>query len=76
MEGYSHDEPFDEGYLQASELHKVYYSQYGEPDGKPGERLLHNDQQRPFATKMLKRNSNIPSRWTRWRYQQGKYEVL
>ncbi len=26
---------FDEGYLQVSDLHKIYYAQYGTPKGKP-----------------------------------------
>jgi hypothetical protein len=35
MVGYDHDNPFDEGYIQVSELHSVYYAQYGKKDGKP-----------------------------------------
>ena len=41
MQGYKHDDAFDEGYLQVSDLHKVYYTQYGKQDGKTGE--LHSD---------------------------------
>jgi hypothetical protein len=35
--GYTHDDAFDEGDLQVSELHRIHYSQYGKRDGKPGE---------------------------------------
>jgi len=33
---YLHSEAFNDGYLQVSPLHKVYYHQFGKPDGKPG----------------------------------------
>jgi hypothetical protein len=36
MQGYSHHDPFDEGYLQVSDIHRLYYAQYGATDGKPG----------------------------------------
>ena len=32
---YPEIEPYDTGYLQVSDLHKVYYEQCGNPDGKP-----------------------------------------
>ncbi|KPI42696.1 Proline iminopeptidase [Cyphellophora attinorum] len=35
MDGYTHSSPFDEGFVQAGEIHKVYYAQHGKPDGKP-----------------------------------------
>lgn len=28
--------PFDKGYLQVDEIHKIYYEQYGQKDGIPG----------------------------------------
>ncbi|KAK5092122.1 hypothetical protein LTR70_005087 [Exophiala xenobiotica] len=34
MQGYNHEEAFDEGYIQVSDIHKVYYTQYGRQDGK------------------------------------------
>ena len=34
--GYDHDPPFDSGYLRVSDLHSLYYEQYGNPNGKPG----------------------------------------
>lgn len=34
--GYIHDDAFDEGFLQVTELHQVYFYQYGKKDGKPG----------------------------------------
>ncbi|KAF2711407.1 prolyl aminopeptidase [Pleomassaria siparia CBS 279.74] len=33
--GHVHTEAFDDGYLQVSPLHKIYYHQYGKADGKP-----------------------------------------
>ncbi|KAF2738870.1 prolyl aminopeptidase [Polyplosphaeria fusca] len=33
--GYTHGDAFDSGFLQVSDVHKVYYAQYGKPDGKP-----------------------------------------
>jgi len=36
MQGYHHEEAFDEGYIQVSDIHKVYYTQYGKQDGKTG----------------------------------------
>lgn len=35
MEGYTHDPPFDSGYLQVSDIHRLHYEQYGKWDGKP-----------------------------------------
>lgn len=35
METHNHDTCFDEGYIHVSEIHKVYYAQYGKADGKP-----------------------------------------
>jgi proline iminopeptidase len=35
MEGYKHDPPFDSGYLQVSDIHRLHYEQYGKRDGKP-----------------------------------------
>jgi proline iminopeptidase len=32
---YPEIEPFDSGYLQVSPLHRIYYEQCGNPDGKP-----------------------------------------
>ncbi len=34
--GYDHGPPFDSGYLRVSELHSLYYEQYGNRNGKPG----------------------------------------
>jgi proline iminopeptidase len=28
-------EPFDTGYLRVSEIHRIYYARYGNPEGKP-----------------------------------------
>lgn len=37
MEGYNHEEPFDQGYIQVSDIHSVYYAQYGKKqNGKTG----------------------------------------
>lgn len=37
MEGYDHEEPFDQGYIQVSDIHSVYYAQYGKKqNGKTG----------------------------------------
>ncbi|KAL1597141.1 hypothetical protein SLS60_008723 [Paraconiothyrium brasiliense] len=33
--GYSHEDAFDSGYLQVSDLHTVHYYQHGKKDGKP-----------------------------------------
>lgn len=35
MQGYQHSDAFDEGYLEVSSLHKIWYQQYGPRDGKP-----------------------------------------
>lgn len=35
MQTYQHADAFDEGYIQVSPLHKVWYQQYGPPNGKP-----------------------------------------
>jgi hypothetical protein len=37
--GYLHDDAFDDGFLQVSDLHTVHYYQFGKKDGKPGELL-------------------------------------
>ena len=34
-EGYKHKKPFDSGFLQVSDIHKIYYAQYGRWDGRP-----------------------------------------
>lgn len=34
--GYTHDAPFDSGHVAVSDIHSIYYEQYGPPDGKPG----------------------------------------
>ena len=36
MKVHQHGEAFDEGFLAVSDLHSVYYAQYGKPDGKAG----------------------------------------
>ena len=36
MEGHAHSKPFEEAYLDAGDIHKIYYCQYGKQDGKPG----------------------------------------
>lgn len=33
--GYEHPDPFDSGYIAAGSLHKLYYEQYGNKNGKP-----------------------------------------
>lgn len=33
--GYAHDEPYDSGFLSVSDIHRIHYEQYGNPDGKP-----------------------------------------
>ena len=35
VKAYEHAEAFDEGYLQVSDIHKLYYHCYGKKDGKP-----------------------------------------
>jgi proline iminopeptidase len=35
MNGYEHSDPFDEGMLPVSSIHRLHYEQYGNPDGKP-----------------------------------------
>jgi proline iminopeptidase len=35
-QGYTHDPPFDKGYLPVGPVHKLHYEQYGNPNGKPG----------------------------------------
>lgn len=35
MSAYQHSDAYDEGYIQVSSLHKVWYQQYGSRDGKP-----------------------------------------
>jgi hypothetical protein len=37
MDGYRHEDAFDEGYIQVSDLHRIYYAQYGNRNGKAGE---------------------------------------
>ena len=34
--GYAHEDAFDDGFLAVSSIHRLYYSQYGKMDGKPG----------------------------------------
>jgi proline iminopeptidase len=34
-EGYKHEAAFDDGFLPVGSIHKVYYAQHGNPDGKP-----------------------------------------
>jgi proline iminopeptidase len=36
MSGYEHSDPFDEGMLAVSSIHRLHYEQYGRPDGKRG----------------------------------------
>ena len=51
-EGYTHAAAFDTGYLQVSNLHRIYYEQYGKPDGKPGNSPIHPTKpQSPNKTK-------------------------
>ena len=38
--GYEHSDAFDAGYLAVSDLHKLHYEQYGNPEGKPGNAIL------------------------------------
>ncbi|KAF3395465.1 Proline iminopeptidase [Talaromyces pinophilus] len=33
--GYTHDPPFDTGFLSVGSIHKLHYEQYGNPSGKP-----------------------------------------
>ncbi|OBT58137.1 hypothetical protein VE04_01115 [Pseudogymnoascus sp. 24MN13] len=33
--GYAHEDAFDDGFLDVSSIHTLYYSQYGKKDGKP-----------------------------------------
>ncbi|EED21798.1 valacyclovir hydrolase, putative [Talaromyces stipitatus ATCC 10500] len=33
--GYTHDPPFDRGYLSVGAIHKLHYAQYGNRNGKP-----------------------------------------
>lgn len=40
ISGYEHSDAFDEGYLAVSDLHKLHYEQYGNPQGKPGMTFL------------------------------------
>ncbi|KAF2791868.1 proline iminopeptidase [Melanomma pulvis-pyrius CBS 109.77] len=35
LKGHTHAAAFDEGFLQVSPLHAIYYAQYGKQDGKP-----------------------------------------
>jgi proline iminopeptidase len=37
---YAHEDAFDEGFLAVGSIHKLYYSQYGKKDGKPGKILI------------------------------------
>lgn len=37
MTGYTHDPPFDSGFLKLGDIHTMHYEQYGQPKGKPGE---------------------------------------
>lgn len=32
---YQHSDPWDQGFLQVSDIHQIYYEQYGKADGKP-----------------------------------------
>lgn len=38
--GYTHEDAFESGYLQVTELHQVYFYQYGKRNGKPGKLLV------------------------------------
>jgi hypothetical protein len=38
--GYTHKEEFDSGDLQVSDLHRIHYVQYGEPNGKTGKTIF------------------------------------
>ena len=35
MEGYKHSPPYNSGFLPVGSIHRLYYEQYGNPDGKP-----------------------------------------
>ncbi|ETN44391.1 prolyl aminopeptidase [Cyphellophora europaea CBS 101466] len=35
MQGYLHKDLIDEGFIDVSDLHKIYYAQYGKPNGRP-----------------------------------------
>lgn len=37
MVGYKHSSAYDSGHVAVSEIHSIYYEQYGKLDGKPGE---------------------------------------
>ena len=32
---HSHNSIFDNGFIQVDKIHKIYYEQYGNPEGKP-----------------------------------------
>ena len=40
MAGYEHSEAWDVGFLPVDHVHKLYYEQYGQRDGKTG--LFHH----------------------------------
>lgn len=33
--GYAHNDPWEEGFLEVSSIHRLHYEQYGKKDGKP-----------------------------------------
>lgn len=35
MSSYTHDDPYDSGFLAVGDIHKIHYEQYGKQDGKP-----------------------------------------
>lgn len=35
-DSYTHDAPFDAGFLNVDDIHKIHYEQYGKKDEKPG----------------------------------------
>ena len=38
--GYEHTNAYDQGYLTVSDVHALYYKQYGKQDGKCGELIF------------------------------------
>lgn len=54
MTAYEHSAAYASGHLAVSELHSIYYEQYGKPDGKPGPlRSIHATFRVPSILTML-----------------------
>jgi hypothetical protein len=39
--GYAHLPAYDSGHLPVSDIHTLWYEQYGKQDGKPGKAFAH-----------------------------------